>query len=184
MSFSCVTTSIKQALFIWRLDAWARYVILVLFRSFSLPSYIIRWQSSKILSFLAYVWQKRSILSTKGDILAHAVSGSDIPTVLLLLTAGNIFSTCIVLQNVSVYWTELTFERTLWVQTVLRFPANSFCTVELAFKEVQTSAERNLTQVRQFIDPTAMPFWWAPIRAAKQLFIRLPLPEWYDCGQA
>ena len=24
----------------------------------------------------------------------------------LMLTAGNIFSTCIVLQNVSVYWTE------------------------------------------------------------------------------
>ena len=120
MSFSCVTTSIKQALFIWRLDAWARYLILVLFRSFSLPSYTIRWQSSKILSFLAYVWRKRSILSTKGDILAYAVSGSDIPTGSLLLTAGNIFSTCIVLQNVSVYWTELTFERTMWVQTVLR----------------------------------------------------------------
>ena len=145
MSFSCVTTSIKQALFIWRLDAWARYLILVLFRSFSLPSYITRWQSSKILSFLAYVWQKRSILSTKGDILAYAVSGSDIPTGSLLLTAGNIFSTCIVLQNVSVYWTELTFERTMWVQTVLRFPTNSLCTVELAFKEVQTSAVKNLT---------------------------------------
>ena len=43
------------------------------------------------------------MLSTKGDILSYAVSGSDIPTVLLLLTAGNIFSTCIVLQNVSVY---------------------------------------------------------------------------------
>ena len=126
MSFSCVTTSIKQALFIWRLDAWARYLILVLFRSFSLPSYTIRWQSSKILSFLAYVWRKRSILSTKGDILAYAVSGSDIPTGSLLLTAGNIFSTCIVLQNVSVYWTELTFERTMWVQTVLRFPTNSW----------------------------------------------------------
>ena len=145
MSFSCVTTSIKQALFIWRLDAWARYLILVLFRSFSLPSYIIRWQSSKILSFLAYVWQKRSILSTKGDMLAYAVSGSDIPTGSLLLTAGNIFSTCIVLQNLSVYWTELTFERTMWVQTVLRFPTNSLCTVELAFKEVQTSAVKNLT---------------------------------------
>lgn len=104
---------IKQALFIWRLGAWACYLILVRFWSFSIPSYIIRWQSSKILSFLAYVWQKRSILSTKGDILAYAVSGSDIPTVLLLLTAGNIFSTCIVLQNVSVYWTEVTFERTL-----------------------------------------------------------------------
>ena len=40
---------------------------------------------------------------TKGDILAHSVSGSnDILTVLLYLTAGNIFSTCIVLQNVSV----------------------------------------------------------------------------------
>ena len=33
------------------------------------------------------------------DILAHAVSGSDILTVLLLLTAGNIFSTCIVFQT-------------------------------------------------------------------------------------
>ena len=63
----------------------------------------------------------------------------------LMLTAGNIFSTCIVLQNVSVYWTELTFERTLWVQTVLRFPTNSLCTVELAFNEVQTLAVKNLT---------------------------------------
>ena len=31
------------------------------------------------------------------------------------------------------------------VQTVLRFPTNSLCTVELAFKEVQTSAVKNLT---------------------------------------
>lgn len=114
------------------------------------------------------------------SILAYAVSGSDIPTVLLLLTAGNIFSTGIVLQNVSVYWTELTFERTLWVQTVLRFPTNSLCTVELAFKEMQTSPViKRIWHTGSPVHTTAMPFWWAPKRAAKQLFIWLPLPGWY-----
>ena len=73
--------------------------------------------------------------------------------------------------------------RALGGGTAVQFPANSshMCCVELALDRLLFSSKGFLKRgFSTFINPTAVPRWWAPIRA-KKLSVAATAPEIFAC---